>query len=119
MHTYSSSNSLGEETIVRGGLFSWWMTETVVHFLVDLPCEKIKSGSMARPFPDIEVGILDEIRIFVRDNMAAHLAPKEIEMMGELPKTTISGKILHRELKQMEIEKTAAGNIIRNVFRPV
>ena len=110
---------MGEETIVRGGLFSWWMTETGVHFLVDLPCEKIKSGSMGRPFPDIEVGILDEIRIFVRDNMAAHPAPKEIEMMGELPKTTISGKILHRELKQMEIEKTAAGNIIRNVFRPV
>ena len=88
------------------------MTETGVHFLVDLPCEKIKSGSMGRPFPDIEVGILgeegnvvpretpkllEEIRIFVRDNMAAHLAPKEIEMMGELPKTTISGKILHRD----------------------
>ena len=88
---------MGEETIVRGGLFSWWMTETGVHFLVDLPCEKIKSGSMDRPFPDIEVGILDEIRIFVRDNMAAHPAPKEIEMMGELPKTTISGKILHRD----------------------
>ena len=215
---------------------TWWMTETGAHLVVNLPGEKIKPGSMGRPFPGVEVGILDddgkvvprgtagqlavktpwpglmkeiwgnkdkfdsyfkyegwylsgdlayqdkddyvffqsrdddminssgerigpfevesklieheaiqeagvigkpdevrgeivkafivlrkgfeqtpelleEIRIFVRNNLAAHLAPKEIEVMGELPKTTISGKILRRELKQMEIEKAAAGNI--------
>ena len=211
---------------------TWWMTETGAHLIVNLPGEKIKPGSMGRPFPGVEVGILDEagetvprgttgqlavktpwpglmkeiwgnkdkfdsyfkyegwylsgdlayqdeedyvffqsrdddminssgerigpfeveskliehpaiqeagvigkphevrgeivkafivlregyvdspelleeIRIFVRNNLAAHLAPKEIEVMDELPKTTISGKILRRELKQMEIEKSA------------
>ena len=216
---------------------TWWMTETGAHLVVNLPGEKIKPGSMGRPFPGVEVGILDEagnvvprgtvgqlavktpwpglmkeiwgnkdkfdsyfkydgwylsgdlayqdeddyvffqsrdddminssgerigpfevesklieheaiqeagvigkpdkvrgeivkgfivlrkgfketpelleeIRIFVRNNHAAHLAPKEIEVMAELPKTTISGKILRRELKQMEIEKVSAGNIV-------
>ncbi|WP_031546660.1 acetate--CoA ligase [Salinicoccus luteus] len=209
---------------------TWWMTETGAHLIVNLPGEKIKPGSMGRPFPGIEVGILDEagnelprgsvgqlavktpwpglmkeiwgnrdkfdsyfkyegwyvsgdlayqddedyvffqsrdddminsagerigpfeveskliehpavqeagvvgkpdpvrgelvkafivlregyeqsdslledIRIFVRNNLAAHSAPREIEVMEELPKTTISGKILRRELKRMEIEK--------------
>ncbi|SOC43500.1 acetate--CoA ligase [Salinicoccus kekensis] len=211
---------------------TWWMTETGAHLVVNLPGEKIKPGSMGRPFPGVEVGILDEagavvprgtvgqlavktpwpglmkeiwgnkdkfdsyfkyegwyvsgdlayqdeedyvffqsrdddminssgerigpfeveskliehpaiqeagvigkphevrgeivkafivlregyaaspelleeIRVFVRNNLAAHLAPKEIEVMDELPKTTISGKILRRELKRMEIEKSA------------
>ncbi|WP_342387373.1 acetate--CoA ligase [Salinicoccus bachuensis] len=209
---------------------TWWMTETGAHLIVNLPGEKIKPGSMGRPFPGIEVGILDEagnelprrsvgqlavrtpwpglmkeiwgnrdkfdsyfkyegwyvsgdlayqdeedyvffqsrdddminsagerigpfeveskliehpavqeagvvgkpdpvrgelvkafivlregyeqsdslledIRIFVRNHLAAHSAPREIEVMEELPKTTISGKILRRELKRMEIEK--------------
>jgi acetyl-CoA synthetase len=209
---------------------TWWMTETGAHLIVNLPGEKIKPGSMGRPFPGIEVGILDEagnelprgcvgqlavktpwpglmkeiwgnrdkfnsyfkyegwyvsgdlayqddegyvffqsrdddminsagerigpfeveskliehpavqeagvvgkpdpvrgelvkafivlregyeqsdslledIRIFVRNNLAAHSAPREIEVMEELPKTTISGKILRRELKRMEIER--------------
>lgn len=209
---------------------TWWMTETGAHLVVNLPGEKIKPGSMGRPFPGVEVGILDEageivkrgttgqlavrtpwpglmkeiwgnkdkfdsyfkyegwylsgdlayqdeedyvffqsrdddminssgerigpfevesklieheaiqeagvigkpdkvrgeivkafivlregfeqspellqeIRVFVRNNLAAHVAPKEIEVMEELPKTTISGKILRRELKKWEIEK--------------
>lgn len=211
---------------------TWWMTETGAHLVVNLPGENIKPGSMGRPFPGIEVGILDEegkvvphgttgqlavktpwpgmmkeiwgdkdkydsyfkyegwyisgdlayqdeeeyvffqsrdddminssgerigpfevesklieheaiqeagvigkpdkvrgeivkafivlrsgftaspelleeIRVFVRNNLAAHAAPKEIEVMEELPKTTISGKILRRELKRREIEKAA------------
>ena len=209
---------------------TWWMTETGAHLIVNLPGEKIKPGSMGRPVPGIEAGILDEagnelprgsvgqlavktpwpglmkeiwgnrdkfdsyfkyegwyvsgdlayqddedyvffqsrdddminsagerigpfeveskliehpavqeagvvgkpdpvrgelvkafivlregyeqsdsliedIRIFVRNNLAAHSAPREIEVMEELPKTTISGKILRRELKRMEIER--------------
>lgn len=216
---------------------TWWMTETGAHLVVNLPGEKIKPGSMGRPFPGIEIGILDEagkivprgetgqlavktpwpgmmkdiwgnkdkfnsyfkyegwyisgdlayqdaedfiffqsrdddminsagerigpfevesklieheaiqeagvigkpdklrgeivkafivlrngykespklleeIRVFVRNNLAAHAAPKEIEVMQELPKTTISGKILRRELKKTEIEKINAVNSI-------
>ncbi|UOQ48243.1 acetate--CoA ligase [Gracilibacillus caseinilyticus] len=209
---------------------TWWMTETGGHLIVNLPSEKIKPGSMGRPFPGVEVGILDEegnelpkgevgqlavrtpwpglmkeiwgnqdkfqsyfqyegwyisgdlaiqdeegyvffqgrnddminsagerigpfeveskliehpaveeagvigkpdelrgelvkafislragfessdelleeIRLFVRRNLSAHAAPREIEVMEELPKTKISGKILRRKLKALEIER--------------
>ncbi|WP_226036010.1 acetate--CoA ligase [Aquibacillus saliphilus] len=49
--------------------------------------------------------LLEEIRIFVRKNLSAHAAPREIEVVEELPKTKISGKILRRQLKQSEIQK--------------
>lgn len=51
--------------------------------------------------------LLDEIRIFVRGELAAHAAPREIEIVEELPKTKISGKILRRELKARELQKLA------------
>ncbi|SDC40792.1 acetyl-CoA synthetase [Pelagirhabdus alkalitolerans] len=211
---------------------TWWMTETGGHIIVNLPSEPIKPGSMGRPFPGIEVGILDEegnelprgeigqlavkttwpglmktiwnndekfrsyfpykgwyisgdlatqdedgyiffqgrhddminssgerigpfevessliehpavkeagvigkpdeirgeivkafitlrsnvdetpelkesIRQHVKTRLAAHSAPREIEVINELPKTKISGKILRRELKQKEIERQA------------
>ncbi|MFC4737062.1 acetate--CoA ligase [Bacillus daqingensis] len=53
-------------------------------------------------------GLSEEIRQFVKRNLAAHAAPKEIEIVEELPKTKISGKILRRELKRRELEKEAA-----------
>ncbi|MBS4197467.1 acetate--CoA ligase [Lederbergia citri] len=49
--------------------------------------------------------LLADIRLFVRNRLAAHSAPREIEVIEELPKTKISGKILRRELKAREIEK--------------
>lgn len=49
--------------------------------------------------------LLENIRLFVRGRLAAHSAPREIEVVEELPKTKISGKILRRELKAKEIEK--------------
>lgn len=209
---------------------TWWMTETGGHLIVNLPNEKIKPGSMGRPFPGIAVGILDEngqelppgtvgqlavrtpwpglmkdiwgnkdkfdtyfkyegwyvsgdlafqddegfvffqsrsddminssgerigpfeveskllehpavaeaavigkpdpirgelvkafitlrtgfkessaligeIRTFVKNHLAAHAAPREIEVMNELPKTKLSGKILRRKLKEIEIKR--------------
>ncbi|MCP3741508.1 acetate--CoA ligase [Rossellomorea sp. BNER] len=51
--------------------------------------------------------LLEEIRLFVRSELAAHAAPREIEVIEELPKTKISGKILRRELKARELEKIA------------
>ncbi|QKS73302.1 acetate--CoA ligase [Paenalkalicoccus suaedae] len=50
-------------------------------------------------------GLTEEIRQFVKTKLAAHAAPREIEIVEELPKTKISGKILRRLLKQQEIEK--------------
>ena len=48
-----------------------------------------------------------EVRLFVKDKLAAHAAPREIEVLESLPKTQISGKLLRRELKKREQEKTA------------
>ncbi|WP_058306764.1 acetate--CoA ligase [Gracilibacillus massiliensis] len=215
---------------------TWWMTETGGHLIVNLPAEKIKPGSMGRPFPGVQVGILDdegqelprgevgqlavrtpwpglmkeiwgnqdkfksyfqyegwyisgdlalqdeegyvffqgrnddminsagerigpfeveskliehpaveeagvigkpdelrgelvkafitlrqgfsqskelleEIRVFVRKNLSAHAAPREIEVVDELPKTKISGKILRRQLKALEIERANANKV--------
>lgn len=39
---------------------------------------------------------------FVRAQLAPHAAPKEIEYLAELPKTKISGKILRRELREID-----------------
>ncbi|GAE92778.1 acetyl-coenzyme A synthetase [Gracilibacillus boraciitolerans JCM 21714] len=50
--------------------------------------------------------LVEEIRLFVRKNLSAHAAPREIEVLDELPKTKISGKILRRELKALEIERS-------------
>ncbi|GEN55422.1 acetate--CoA ligase [Halobacillus faecis] len=47
-------------------------------------------------------GLLEELRHFVKTELAAHCAPREIEMIEELPKTQISGKVLRRELKKWE-----------------
>ncbi|WP_082235624.1 acetate--CoA ligase [Halobacillus massiliensis] len=49
--------------------------------------------------------LLEDIRLFVRQGLAAREAPKEIEVIDELPKTEISGKVLRRELKKRDIEK--------------
>lgn len=49
-----------------------------------------------------------DISLFVRRNLAAHAAPREIEVVKELPKTKISGKILRRLLKEEELKKMAA-----------
>ncbi|SDJ68907.1 acetate--CoA ligase [Salimicrobium halophilum] len=46
--------------------------------------------------------LLEELRLFVKRRLAAHAAPKEIEVMEELPKTQISGKILRRKLKERD-----------------
>jgi acetyl-CoA synthetase len=51
--------------------------------------------------------LLEEIRVYVRGELAAHAAPREIEVVEELPKTKISGKILRRELKARELQKLA------------
>lgn len=49
-----------------------------------------------------EAELLKDIRDFVKANLAAHAAPREIEVISELPKTQISGKVLRRELKKKD-----------------
>lgn len=69
-------------------------------------------GEIVKAFITLQDGyeasdqLLEEIRLFVRNELAAHAAPRELEVMDELPKTKISGKILRRELKKLEIERS-------------
>ena len=68
-------------------------------------------GEIVKAFITLRTGyqeskeLLEEIRVFVRNHLAAHAAPREIEVMDELPKTTLSGKILRRKLKEIEIQR--------------
>ena len=46
----------------------------------------------------------DEVVTYCRERLAAYKVPKKIEFMDELPKTAV-GKILRRELRDMEMKK--------------
>ncbi len=48
-------------------------------------------------------GLIEEIRQFVKNGLAAHAAPREIEFRNKLPKTR-SGKIMRRVLKAWELD---------------
>ncbi|MCT2536059.1 acetate--CoA ligase [Aquibacillus koreensis] len=71
-------------------------------------------GEIVKAFITLRTGfveseaLLEEIRLFVRKNLSAHAAPREIEVVDELPKTKISGKILRRKLKEQELQKLHA-----------
>jgi acetyl-CoA synthetase len=67
-------------------------TEIVKAFIVP------KSGTT--PTPELET----EIKNFVKKRLAAHEYPREIEFVNQLPMTA-TGKIMRKDLKQMEIER--------------
>ncbi|MEZ2113938.1 acetate--CoA ligase, partial [Staphylococcus aureus] len=48
----------------------------------------------------------EEIRLFVKEGLSAHEAPREIEFKDKLPKTR-SGKIMRRVLKAWELNLDA------------
>jgi acetyl-CoA synthetase len=66
-------------------------TEIIKVFIV--PAEGVTPG------PELE----QELREFVRDKLARHEYPREIEFVTELP-TTATGKVMRRVLKQREVE---------------
>lgn len=66
--------------------------------------EIVKAYITLRHGYDRNENLLEEIRLHVRKNLAAHAAPREIEVLDELPKTKISGKILRRVLKEWAIQ---------------
>ncbi|MBT5065307.1 MAG: AMP-dependent synthetase, partial [Proteobacteria bacterium] len=49
----------------------------------------------------------DELREFVRSRLAKHEVPRIIEFVESLPMTT-TGKIMRRELRELEKEKLAS-----------
>src|SRR5690625_7328154 len=65
----------------------------------ELRGELVKASITLRPGFTESKELLEDIRLFVRRNLAVHAAPREIEVLDDLPKTRISGKISRRELK--------------------
>ncbi|RSK50698.1 acetate--CoA ligase [Bacillus canaveralius] len=66
----------GEETLGKRIHDTWWMTETGAQLIVNLPSEVIKPGSMGRPFPGIQVAILDDDGNILPHGEVGHLAIK-------------------------------------------
>ena len=50
----------------------------------------------------------DEVLAYCRERLAAYKVPRQIVFVDELPKTAV-GKILRRELRDMEVEKAREG----------
>lgn len=67
--------------------------------------EIVKAFIVLRKGYEASAHLVEEIRLYVRQKLAAHSAPREIEILEELPKTKISGKILRRELKALELQR--------------
>ena len=53
---------------------TWWQTETGSQMMVNFPCTDIKVGSMGRPFPGIEAGIVDDSGNSIPDKTEGNLA---------------------------------------------
>jgi acetyl-CoA synthetase len=69
-------------------------TESIKAFVV------LKEGFRGSP------ELVDEIRSFVREHLAKHEVPRDVEFVDALPMTT-TGKILRRELRDAERSKRA------------
>jgi len=66
-HLCSVGEPLNPEAIVWGQKVfnrvfhdTWWQTETGAMHIVNYPAMTVKPGSMGKPFPGVEAGILDE-----------------------------------------------------------
>ena len=66
------------------------------------------SASTFHPLPNVvkegETLTEEEVTAYCKENLAAYKVPKLIEFIDELPKTAV-GKILRRELRDMEIAR--------------
>ncbi|MFK3938268.1 acetate--CoA ligase [Alkalihalobacillus sp. NPDC078783] len=65
--------------------------------------EIIKAFVSLREGYEISDELKEEIRVFVKEGLSAHAAPREIEFRKGLPKTR-SGKIMRRVLKAWELD---------------
>jgi acyl-CoA synthetase (AMP-forming)/AMP-acid ligase II len=54
---------------------------------------------------EIEIGE-DELKAYVKENLASYKAPREVEFLPELPRNA-TGKILKRELREREAQRAA------------
>jgi acetyl-CoA synthetase len=66
-HTASVGEPLNPEAVMWGKKIlglpfhdNWWQTETGAMMIANYPCLPIKPGSMGKPFPGVEAGIVDD-----------------------------------------------------------
>ncbi|KPJ78635.1 MAG: AMP-dependent synthetase [Deltaproteobacteria bacterium SG8_13] len=71
--------------------------------------EIIKAFIVLSPGVDPDPALEAEIRNFIKQRLAAHEYPREIEFVGELP-LTATGKIIRKDLREKEIEKINKGS---------
>jgi acetyl-CoA synthetase len=75
----------GQEALGRPVHDNWWQTETGAIMISNYPAEEIRPGSMGRPVPGIEVGLLErgeDGRALVEDGKVRELTGGDVE--GEL-----------------------------------
>ncbi len=68
--------------------------------------EIVKAFVVLNPGQNPSTDLESELKEFVKKRLAAHEYPREIEFTEELPMTT-TGKIMRRDLKQMELKRKA------------
>jgi acetyl-CoA synthetase len=66
--------------------------------------EIVKAFIVLKPGVTADSELEDEIKNYVRSRLAAHEYPREIEFVDELPMTA-TGKIIRKELRNLEIER--------------
>jgi acetyl-CoA synthetase len=66
--------------------------------------EIVKAFIVLTPGFNADKALEDDIKNFVRDRLAAHEYPREIEFVEKLPMTA-TGKIIRKELRELEKEK--------------
>src|ERR1700734_1491344 len=71
--------------------------------------ESIKAFVILKEGISPSAALVEEVRNFVREHLAKHEVPRDIEFVATLPMTT-TGKILRRELRDAERAKAARGN---------
>lgn len=101
-HILSVGEPLNPE-VVRWGLQAygkrihdnWWMTETGAQLISNYPCMEIKPGSMGKPFPGIQAGIID--------NQGNELGPYQMGNLAiRVPWPSMMRKIWNNEPKFKE-----------------
>ncbi|HEY5052382.1 MAG TPA: AMP-binding protein [Solirubrobacterales bacterium] len=75
--------------------------------VIGIPDEEFGQRLKAFVVPVADAGVSeDELKAHVKTNLASYKAPREIEFLSELPRNA-SGKILKRELRDREPQKSA------------
>jgi acetyl-CoA synthetase len=74
-----------------------------------LRTEIVKAFVQLRPEVAPSEALKADLAAHVRTRLAAHEYPREVEFVAELPLTT-TGKIMRRELRRLDAERTASGH---------